>query len=303
MDWCLIESDPGVFGELVHRIGARGVAFTELYSLDVDELRRNEPIYGLIFLFKWRGGHSSSAVEVDENPPQDLFFASQVIHNACATQAVLSVLLNAEQEVELGETLQTLREFTLDFDAETKGMSISNSDIIRDAHNSFARPETIVLQSRPAQEDDDVFHFVAYVPRGGSVFELDGLQRGPINHGSFGDGHWLDVAVPAIQRKIASFASNEIKFNLMAVTKDPRIAISQRLEELRSSSTGAADEIAHLQRELEVEEAKVAEWRNDNIRRRHNYIPLVFALLKEVAAAKKLTEALEQAKKRAEAQK
>jgi ubiquitin carboxyl-terminal hydrolase L5 len=58
-----------------------------------------------------------------------------------------------------------------------------------------------------------------------------------------------------------------------------------------------------LQRELEVEEAKVAEWRNDNIRRRHNYIPLVFALLKEVAAAKKLTEALEQAKKRAEAQK
>jgi hypothetical protein len=30
---------------------------------------------------------------------------------------------------------------------------------------------------------------------------------------------------------------------------------------------------------------------------------LVFALLKEVAAAKKLTEALEQAKKRAEAQK
>ena len=56
MDWCLIESDPGVFGELVHRIGARGVAFTELYSLDVDELRRNEPIYGLVFLFKWRGG-------------------------------------------------------------------------------------------------------------------------------------------------------------------------------------------------------------------------------------------------------
>ena len=144
-------------------------------------------------MFKWRGGHSSSAVEVDENPPQDLFFASQVIHNACATQAVLSVLLNAEQEVELGETLQTLREFTLDFDAETKGMSISNSDIIRDAHNSFARPEPIVLQSRPAQEDDDVFHFVAYVPRGGSVFELDGLQRGPINHGSFGDGHWLDA--------------------------------------------------------------------------------------------------------------
>jgi ubiquitin carboxyl-terminal hydrolase L5 len=201
----------------------------------------------------------------------------------------------------LGETLQTLREFTLDFDSETKGMSISNSNIIRDAHNSFARPEPIVLQSRAARsKDDDLFHFVAYVPRDGKVFELDGLQRGPINHGDFGDRHWLDVAIPAIQRKIGSFALNEIKFNLMAVTKDPRVTISQRLSELQASRAGSEHEIARLKHELDLEESKVAEWRNENIRRRHNYIPFVFALLKEVAAAKKLTQALELAKSHTE---
>ena len=53
--------------------------------------------------------------------------------------------------------------------------------------------------------------------------ELDGLKQGPINHGEYLDENWLDVAVPAIQKRISAYSSNEIKFNLMAVTKDPRV--------------------------------------------------------------------------------
>lgn len=103
--WTTIESDPGVFTELVNAVGVRGVAFEELYALDADELRRIEPVYGLIFLFKYRGDDGASAPGACVDPPSDLFFARQVIQNACATQAVLSVLLNAEDKVELGQTL------------------------------------------------------------------------------------------------------------------------------------------------------------------------------------------------------
>lgn len=67
MDWCFIESDFGVFGELVYWIGVCGVVFIEFYLLDVDEFCCNELIYGFIFLFKWCGGYSLSVVEVDEN--------------------------------------------------------------------------------------------------------------------------------------------------------------------------------------------------------------------------------------------
>lgn len=51
------------------------------------------------------------------------FYILQVINNACATQAIVSVLLNCtHQDVHLGETLSEFKEFSQSFDAAVSSL-------------------------------------------------------------------------------------------------------------------------------------------------------------------------------------
>ncbi len=145
-NWCLIESDPGVFTELINKFGVRGVQVEELWSLDQLE-QLGDVVHGLVFLFKWTPDDDPQGTVVRDSRAERMFFARQVIQNACATQAILSVLLNSEQKREeeeegtwkLGETLTSFREFCSSFDAGMKGLALSNSEEIRAVHNSFSR--------------------------------------------------------------------------------------------------------------------------------------------------------------------
>ena len=47
-----------------------------------------------------------------------------------------------------------------------------------------------------------------------------------------------------------------------------------------------------------MEEAKRAQWKQENQRRRHNYVPLCVSLLKELAREGKLPELVDAAKER-----
>ena len=50
-------------------------------------------------------------------------------------------------------------------------------------HNAFAKPEPFTADEESkvkSSSGEDVYHFIAYLPFQGRVYELDGLKSGPI---------------------------------------------------------------------------------------------------------------------------
>lgn len=279
--WCLIESDPGVFTDLIRNFGVSGVQVEELYSLDDDACSNLKPIFGLIFLYKWRPGDEPMGKPTFD--ADHIYFAQQIITNACATQAIVNLLLNVDSpHVELGTVLSEFKSFSKEFTAENRGLALGNSEQIRAVHNSYGRTQMYeVLQ--PQSKDDDVFHFVAYVPIKGKVYELDGLRDAPLEVASVAENQdWMDVARPVINQRIAKYSQGEIHFNLMALVRDRRSKIREQLALLGDSKEHEA-EVAQLHADLTAEDEKEIAWKLENRRRRHNYIPFIVELLKVLA--------------------
>lgn len=305
-DWCTIESDPGVFTELLADLGCTSVQLEELWSLDDDSLTALDEtgeIYGLIFLFQWQAQPDGDGTKgtnreplTEEQIPESLFFAHQVTTNACATQAILSVVLNHGDSIELGPTLTEFKDFTASFPPSLKGVAISSSEPIKTSHNAFGRTDAFLNEGKyvaRSNRSEDVYHFVAYIPKDGTVYELDGLQSGPIVVGQLSDEDkdsktkWLSIAREAIVERMAGDA---IKFNLMAVIKDKRVGLKEQI--------AASPNDEGLVHQLGMEEERRKQWSLENQRRRHNYVPLCVSILKELARARKLPLLVEEAKER-----
>lgn len=296
----------------------------ELYGLEETLLHDLEPIYGLIFLFKWdakvetkRPRSSPNLVEEDHGGGGEgrrIFFAQQTVQNACATQAILSILMNLPRDapVDLGPEVTSFKEFSLELPPDMRGEAIGSCELIRRVHNSFA-PFDMLTDVDPSAKDDDKedpFHFVSFVHINGRVYEFDGMKPGPLCHGKPEQGSkWTGIALEAIREKIesiqASSATGEIRFNLMALIKD-RITVYQELieqnghhlAELESSSQQVDPaEIQMLKmrnHELTArlldEESKRTEWKMENAIKRHNFFPFILELLKQMAKCGALNE-------------
>lgn len=144
-------------------------------------------------MFKWVKDPETRETLVDYDP--ELFYANQVINDACATYALLSILMNRSKDLELGDQLNLLREFSFGMTAKDKGWAIGNSDGIRGAHNSFTRQDPFEIEyTKNTGKEEDAFHFISYVPFKGQLYELDGLQRGPISFGPCTEENWLALA-------------------------------------------------------------------------------------------------------------
>ncbi|KAG5940888.1 hypothetical protein E4U60_000272 [Claviceps pazoutovae] len=267
----------GVFTSLIENLGVKDVQFEELLTLDPSELVTLQPIYGVIFLFKYPTDRPYASSDgpidgsFDHEASQQIFFARQTIQNACATQALLSVLMNKTSDgVEIGTQMQDFRDFAMVLPPDFRGEALSNSDLIRTVHNSFARSSPFADETQGTGEPEDAFHFIAYTPINGTLYELDGLQPAPISHGPCDMDSFPTKIVDVLQRRVARYEATEIRFNLLAMCRDLRV---------RAHECGDDDLLAR-------EHRKRRDWFFENALRRHNFVGFAGEVLKRVVDRK-----------------
>lgn len=127
-------------------------------------LMNSKPIYGLIFLFRWK---EDDPDKQEQSCPDGLWFANQVrshascavVHlqglnrvlqtasYACASVALLNIINNVPG-IELGEQLRQFKEFTMPFTPALRGDAIGNFEYVKRIHNSFARLVNLVQSNR-----------------------------------------------------------------------------------------------------------------------------------------------------------
>jgi len=146
--------------------------------------------------------------------------------------------------------LSRLKANTTGMSPDNKGLAIGNTPELARAHNSHAVPqppraavdrsERIALGAS-GRYSAEAFHFVSYVPINGRLYELDGLKPFPIDHGPWtATEDWTELFRRVILERIGSATSggepyHDIRFSLMVVVPDKRLAISQRLRLLKTN--------------------------------------------------------------------
>ncbi|KAK8066491.1 Ubiquitin carboxyl-terminal hydrolase isozyme L5 [Apiospora hydei] len=225
--WVEIESEPAFFNAMLQSFGAPSFQIRELWGLDPETLAfLPRPAHGLIFLYQYNEDEEDEDMtEKREECPEGLWFGNQTTANACATVAIMNILMNAT-DPGFGPELTEFKAATADLPPPHRGQMLDKNDFIRGIHNSAARrldllSEDLLLDNKfeewekdqkkklsnakkkvatrkasgngnkkkpPRKRKRDIEianHYIAYVPVAGRVWELDGLEAKPLCHGPY----------------------------------------------------------------------------------------------------------------------
>jgi len=242
--WAEVENDPVIFTTLLREWGVPNIRVNEVVPLDSVFDHSPEDVFGLIFLSRWMPAEAENDIT---EAPRDVWFANQTSYYSCATVSLMNII-NNRVDLDLGQTLNDFRADTMNMAPKERGIALDRFDHVRDVHNSFAtefdkmtvdlrlkqdhaaaeKKKKAALAKRPRKkrkeeddlgDDDNGFHFVAYVPAGGFVWMMDGMERLPRKLGALSEGDsWIAMVLPALQAQWQTAAANALEFSLLSLT-------------------------------------------------------------------------------------
>lgn len=224
--WFPLESNPAVMQKYVQSLGLlptfytfNDVLSTEDWALDMVL----PPVLALLFLFPIKPSVETFRREEDARikaegqvvSPQ-VFFTKQTVGNACGTVGLLHALLNNKDRLDFapGSFLESFEKNTRGKTAEERAVMLEEDEGLDTAHESAAAEG----QSNQVPEEEEVnTHFITFVEKEGSLYELDGRKNFPINHGPSSPDTLLRDAA-AVVRQVIARDPEELRFTVVVLS-------------------------------------------------------------------------------------
>jgi len=277
-----------------------GLQVEELYTLEALEESRH--LYAILLLYQWLPATQTS--DMNYYDPQ-LVFWPQALNRPTLSQAVLTALLNL-QKFEVGPQLSSLRDLLLPLDPLSKSQVIS------------ANP---LLAAVAPMATSCTGHYAVYIPMQTKIYELAGLNAGPVCVGEVEDEDWTDRLKPYLAERLAVLSELQVPFTLLALSANRRELAQHRLALLQSQLSSLRTRLqesldcehqADLQLEIDQKEAQFREqtqtlqeedrrkWAQESSWRKHNYVPFILRMLEKLEAADLFPTVIRAANRRAE---
>ena len=211
-----------------------GFAFCDVYGLDPELLAMvPQPALALLLLFPITEATEADRTAQAASGPASggggkgqapVWYTRQTIGNACGTIGVLHALANARGalQIEAGSFLERFLAATEALSPEERAAYLEHpppgAPSLEEAHQGAAAEGSTAPPPADAAVD---LHFVCFVQKGGSLFELDGRKTAPVCHGASSEATFLQDAVGVVRDKFVALAGDgNLNFTLMAFAKE-----------------------------------------------------------------------------------
>lgn len=228
-----MESNPEVMTKFLHKLGVtKEWSIVDVYGLEPDLLAVvPKPVLAVILLYPLvkKGKTLEDEVKDDKeeeesSAPKDseVFYMKQYIRNACGTIALIHSVANNQDVIHLQDGfLKTFLDKSKDLSFTECGKLLIESDGISTTHKDVAQEGQTEV---PSEEEPVYHHFVAFVEKNGTLYELDGRKSAPISHGSTSPESLLEDAA-RVCKEYMSRDPEEVCFTVLALANSDASAL------------------------------------------------------------------------------
>ncbi|EFQ30601.1 ubiquitin carboxyl-terminal hydrolase, family 1 [Colletotrichum graminicola] len=225
-----LEANPELMTSLLHKLGlSPALSVHDVYSLtDPDMLSFvPRPALAVLLVFPVSAAYESHRLAEDslleeykgKGPREPVVWFRQTIRNACGLMGLLHAVANgpAREYIQKPSDLDTLIENALPLDPVARAQLLEKTPALATAHREAASQGAT---EAPEASDDVDLHYVCFV-RGddGTLWELDGRRKGPLNRGQLDAGEDVlsEKALTWGPRKFLEREGADLRFSAVAL--------------------------------------------------------------------------------------